>query len=85
MSQTVPAHLSIYHGSGSGKISLHEPVTRQLGPVEVAIKISHSGICFTDTHNRRGGCGLGHEGVGIVTDVGTATTNLKVGDRVGAG
>lgn len=78
--------LSIYHGSESGKITLHEPINRELGPTEVAMKISHSGICFTDTHNRRRGeCGLGHEGVGIVTDVGIATKNLKVGDRVGVG
>lgn len=86
MSQTISLPLSIYHGSESGKIVLHEPTTRELGPTEVAIKISHSGICFTDSHNRhRGDCGLGHEGVGIVTDVGTATKHLKVGDRVGAG
>lgn len=86
MSQTISLPLSIYHGSESGKITLHEPTTRELGPTEVAIKISHSGICFTDSHNRhRGDCGLGHEGAGIVTDVGTATKHLKVGDRVGAG
>ncbi|MCJ1267812.1 hypothetical protein MMC22_007698 [Lobaria immixta] len=86
MSQTISLPLSIYHGSESGKITLHEPTARELGPTEVAIKISHSGICFTDSHNRhRGDCGLGHEGAGIVTDVGTATKHLKVGDRVGAG
>ncbi|MCJ1426726.1 hypothetical protein MMC29_004629 [Sticta canariensis] len=74
--------LSIYHGSESGNITLHEPINRELGPTEVAMKISHSCICFTNIHNCcRGEGGLGHEGVGIVTDVGITTKNLKVGDR----
>ena len=31
------------------------------------------------------GCALGHEGVGIVTKIGSEVTQFKVGDRAGAG
>lgn len=86
MSQAASVPLSIYHGSTSGKITVHEPVIRELGPTEVAMKISHSGICFTDALNRkRGDCGLGHEGVGLVTQVGAGVRGFKAGDRVGFG
>jgi len=87
MSQTqIKLPLNIYHGSESGKITVSEPITRELGPSEVAVRITHSGICFTDVHHRRqGACGLGHEGVGIVEQVGSPTRYIKVGDRVVVG
>lgn len=78
--------LNIYHNSESGKITVREPTVRELGSSEVAVRITHSGICFTDVHHRRhGACGLGHEGVGVVEKVGPATRYIKVGDRVVVG
>ena len=58
---------------------------RQLGLREVKIRITHSGLCYTDVHAKETGCGLGHEGVGIITAVGDAVSTMKVGDRVGWG
>ncbi|KAK5136197.1 hypothetical protein LTR08_004034 [Meristemomyces frigidus] len=60
-------------------------IRRSLGISDVLIQTTHSGICYTDVHAKGKGCGLGHEGVGIVRDVGQAVTGLKVGDRVGWG
>jgi uncharacterized zinc-type alcohol dehydrogenase-like protein len=65
---------------------------RALRPEDVAIKISHCGICHTDLHFAHNDWGMseypmvpGHEIVGIVTAVGSAVTKYKAGDRVGVG
>ena len=58
---------------------------RTLGLHEVKIRVTHSGICYTDVHAKERGCGLGHEGIGIVKDLGDAVSSMKVGDRVGWG
>lgn len=58
---------------------------RALGLNEVKIRVTHSGICFTDVHAKEKACGLGHEGVGLVTDTGANVTSMKSGDRVGWG
>lgn len=60
-------------------------MTAELGPKEVLIKITHSGVCGTDVHYIPYGVALGHEGVGIVEKVGSEVTQLKVGDRAGGG
>lgn len=60
---------------------------------DVDIKISHSGICGSDTHTLRSGwgstnypCVVGHEIVGTAVRVGSkAEGNIKVGDIVGVG
>lgn len=58
---------------------------RALGLNEIKIRVTHSGICYTDVHAKDKACGLGHEGVGLVTDVGDAVKSMKPGDRVGWG
>jgi len=58
---------------------------RTLGAKEVLIKTTHSGLCYTDVHAKEKGCGLGHEGVGIIERLGAAVTSLVVGQRVGWG
>lgn len=61
-------------------------------PNEVMVQVKKTGICGSDihyyTHGRIGDfvlttpmC-LGHESAGIVTEVGSGVTTLKVGDRV---
>jgi alcohol dehydrogenase (NADP+) len=59
--------------------------TRAIGDVEVVVKVTHSGVCGTDAHDRMSGCGLGHEGVGIVDELGKKVTTVKLGQRVGWG
>ncbi len=58
---------------------------------EVLINVKACGICGTDVHIYEGSPGsadvtkptvLGHEFSGIITEVGSAVRNLKVGDRV---
>src|SRR5947207_9863013 len=65
---------------------------RALRPEDVAIKISHCGICHTDLHFAHNDWGMseypmvpGHEIVGTVTGVGGAVTRYKVGDPVAVG
>lgn len=58
-------------------------------PTDVIVKLTASAICGTDLHMVRGtmpgmipGTILGHEGVGVITEVGSAVHNFRVGDRV---
>ncbi len=59
---------------------------------EVAIRISHCGVCHSDLHLINNDWGSskypfipGHEIVGTVTAVGTAVLDRVIGDRVGVG
>ena len=56
---------------------------------EVLVEIKATGICHTDYYTLSGAdpeglfpCVLGHEGAGIVVDVGPGVTSLKKGDHV---
>jgi S-(hydroxymethyl)glutathione dehydrogenase/alcohol dehydrogenase len=56
---------------------------------EVLVEIKATGICHTDYYTLSGAdpeglfpCVLGHEGAGIVVDVGAGVTSLKKGDHV---
>lgn len=58
-------------------------------PTDVIVKITKTTICGTDLHILKGdvptvtpGRTLGHEGVGIVEEVGNAVANFKPGDPV---
>ncbi|RFU33625.1 hypothetical protein B7463_g2716, partial [Scytalidium lignicola] len=58
---------------------------RALEANEVRLKITHSGLCHSDVFYISSGMVLGHEGVGIVEEVGSAVTEFKIGDRAGGG
>lgn len=57
---------------------------------EVLVRVEASGLCHTDIHAARGDWPVqpslpftpGHEGVGIVEELGADVTELAVGDRV---
>ncbi|MCO5055761.1 S-(hydroxymethyl)glutathione dehydrogenase/class III alcohol dehydrogenase [Thermomonas sp.] len=56
---------------------------------EVLIKITHTGVCHTDAFTLSGDdpeglfpCVLGHEGAGVVVEVGEGITSVKPGDHV---
>jgi len=58
-------------------------------PGEVLVEIKATGLCHTDEFTRSGAdpegifpCILGHEGAGIVLEVGEGVTTLKPGDHV---
>lgn len=60
------------------------------GDDQVLVRIEASGLCHTDIHAARGDWPVkpvpsfvpGHEGVGVVEQLGSAVTGLAVGDRV---
>lgn len=65
------------------------PVPSLSKPTDAIVRISKTTICGTDLHILKGdvpavssGRILGHEGVGIVEEVGGAVGNFKKGDRV---
>lgn len=65
---------------------------RDVGEHDVLIEIAYAGICHSDIHTVRGEWGaisypqvVGHEIVGVVTEVGAGVTLHRVGDRVGVG
>jgi len=61
-----------------------------LKPGQVLVDISYSGICHTQLSECKGNRGedkflphcLGHEGSGVVREIGNGVTKVKVGDRV---
>ena len=68
---------------------LEEIVVPAPGPGEARVRILASGVCHTDLSARDGVFGpdvvpllLGHEGAGIVEDIGEGVTNVKEGDYV---
>lgn len=78
--------------------SAHDPLVptkierRDVGPKDVLIQIDFAGICHSDIHTVRGDWGpitypltVGHEIVGVVSEIGTEVTLHSVGDRVGVG
>lgn len=65
---------------------------RELRPTDVALEIHYAGICHSDIHQAREEWGPaifpmvpGHEIAGVVTEIGTAVSKFKVGDRIGVG
>ncbi|KAF5372180.1 hypothetical protein D9758_004972 [Tetrapyrgos nigripes] len=88
LSDSNPPYESIqFRGSPSGQI-VQKTFTYSLDDLasnEVIIKVTDSGLCFTDIHMLKKDMCLGHEGVGIVQAVGSGCKTVKVGDRVGWG
>lgn len=78
----------VYHGPGQKSWEdVPDPALRD--PPDAVVKVDTTTICGTDLHILKGdvpavtdGRILGHEGVGVVTEVGDACTKVKVGDRV---
>ena len=58
------------------------------GPGEVLVELKAAGVCHSDLHPVRGDwpaktpLALGHEGAGIVREVGPSVTRVKAGDHV---
>jgi alcohol dehydrogenase len=75
---------------GPGKKSWEEvpdPVIQK--PTDVIVKMVATTICGTDLHILKGdvpevevGRILGHEGIGVITEIGSGVTQLAVGDKV---
>uniref|UniRef100_UPI00258C8871 alcohol dehydrogenase AdhP n=1 Tax=uncultured Pseudomonas sp. TaxID=114707 RepID=UPI00258C8871 len=70
-----------------GRVEVVEKHVRPLEYGEAMLKMQCCGVCHTDLHVKNGDFGdktgivLGHEGIGVVQDVGPGVTSLKPGDR----
>jgi alcohol dehydrogenase len=78
----------VYHGPGS-KTWEEVPDPQITQATDAIVQVDTTTICGTDLHILKGdvpavtdGRVLGHEGVGTVTDIGSAVNSLAVGDRV---
>ncbi len=78
----------VFHGIGDIRIdNVSEPKIKK--PTDAIVRLTASAICGTDLHMVRGtftgmksGTILGHEGVGVVEEVGGEVRNFRRGDRV---
>jgi len=78
----------VYHGPGS-KAWEEVPDPTIQAPTDAIVQIDTTTICGTDLHILKGdvpavtdGRILGHEGVGTITEIGSAVKALQVGHRV---
>ena len=78
----------VYHGPGQKKWE-EVPNPTIIDATDVIVQVDTTTICGTDLHILKGdvptvdvGRILGHEGVGTVTEVGSAVSKIAVGDRV---
>lgn len=68
-------------------VEIKDKTLRPLEHGEALLKMECCGVCHTDLHVKNGDFGdktgviLGHEGIGVVTEVGPGVTSLNVGDR----
>jgi threonine dehydrogenase-like Zn-dependent dehydrogenase len=78
----------VFHGTGDIRLdNVPEPDLQQ--PTDALVRLTSSAICGTDLHMVRGTLGgmvpgtiLGHEGIGMIEEVGRSVRNLRKGDRV---
>lgn len=78
----------VFHGIGDIRLDdVPEPKIQE--STDAIVRITASAICGTDLHMIRGtfpgmkpGTVLGHEGVGVIEEIGPNVRNLNVGDRV---
>jgi threonine dehydrogenase-like Zn-dependent dehydrogenase len=77
-----------WHGHGDVRVdNVRDPTIQH--PRDAIIKITACAICGSDLHlydgyqpTMKSGDILGHENMGIVIELGSGVTNLKIGDRV---
>ena len=78
----------VYEGVGQKAWKEKEqPAIEQ--PTDAIVRVTHTTICGTDLHILKGdvpavtpGRTLGHEGIGVIEEVGAAVSGLAVGDQV---
>lgn len=78
----------VFHGIGDIRLDkVADPKLRD--KTDAIVRLTSSAICGTDLHMIRGtmpgmksGTILGHEGVGVIEELGRDVRNFKVGDRV---
>ncbi|KAH7082574.1 chaperonin 10-like protein [Paraphoma chrysanthemicola] len=76
---------TVFKGSKEGKIVKGQTTRPDLENDQVLVKVTASGLCGTDEHYKGADMALGHEGAGVVEQIGPNVRDLKKGDRVGWG
>jgi alcohol dehydrogenase len=78
----------VYGGPGVKTLE-DRPMPKLAGPTDAIVKVTRTTICGTDLHILKGdvatcapGRILGHEGVGVIAEVGAAVTGFAVGEHV---
>lgn len=78
----------VFHGIGDIRLD-DVPEPKIQDSTDAIVRLTSSAICGTDLHMIRGtftgmkpGTILGHEGIGIIEEIGSNVRNFKVGDRV---
>lgn len=88
--KTITMNAALLHKAGPNAEFTIEEVTLDppKGP-EVRVKLAAAGLCHSDEHLRYGAYDLnwspclgGHEGAGVITDIGDEVKDLQVGDHV---
>jgi threonine dehydrogenase-like Zn-dependent dehydrogenase len=71
-----------------GKLELRDVPRPTAGPGDAIIRVTLTTICGTDVHILKGeypvrsGLVIGHEPVGVITELGAGVTGYEIGDRV---
>lgn len=79
---------AVLFSGNSGKVEVADVDLAKPGPGEVRVKIAATGVCHSDLHIIRNEWPLpvpmvlGHEGSGVVTELGPGVTDLEIGDHV---
>lgn len=78
----------VFHAVGDIRLD-DVPDPKIQDPFDAVVRLTATAICGTDLHMIRGtflgmrpGTILGHEGVGVIEEVGPNVRNLNKGDRV---
>ena len=78
----------VYHGPGKRALEA-KPKPTINAPTDAVVKVTQTTICGTDLHIMKGdvatvtdGRILGHEGAGVIEEVGASVANFRSGDRV---
>ena len=80
---------AVVHEFG-GPLTVEQVTMPKLAPGQVRVKVEACGLCHTDIHAAHGDWPIkpsppfipGHEGVGIVTQLGFGVNEVEIGDRV---
>jgi alcohol dehydrogenase, propanol-preferring len=80
---------AVVHGFGA-PLAIEQIPRPELGPGQVLVKVEASGLCHTDIHAAHGDWPVkptppfipGHEGVGLVVELGPGVCEVALGDRV---
>merc|ERR1712000_610582 len=92
MSPSIPSEQWAQVIEKQGSVTYKKIPVPKPGPDEVLVNVKYSGVCHTDLHAMNGDWPLatkpsplvgGHEGAGVVVQLGELANELKIGQKVG--